>query len=261
MSELGDRSGDLLTPDPRDQLASPSDICLNCGRPLNGKYCSECGQHAAVSRLSIAGLLREIPRAFFDLNAILPRTVRIAVLRPHAVATAYIAGQRRTFLDPLRYYFIAVTANIAAGALLNEFVLDTRSTERGFWDESFVNLQIAAGYFVLLLPVALASKLLRPKLDLGLAEHYTFLLYIFGNAVLGVLTASVIVGVGFSQALVNDWDGIVFLGVFLAYAVFSGARFYRESSTWSFVRLAASLFFLLLLIGLAGFLLSLVGWP
>lgn len=87
--------------------ASSTGVCSNCGSPLNGPYCSECGQHdedriVPVWRM-VAQFLAELVEADFRIF----RTLPAFFFKPGALTEAYIRGQRRRYVRPIRLYVFA----------------------------------------------------------------------------------------------------------------------------------------------------------
>ena len=77
--------------------------CLNCGRPAPEKFCPHCGQETRERRAPF----RELAREFFDhlsLDSKLPRSLVPLLFRPGRLTEAYLAGQRASYVSPLRMY-------------------------------------------------------------------------------------------------------------------------------------------------------------
>jgi len=75
--------------------------CRNCGTALRGAWCHVCGQGVTTTRLTLAGLLREMPRVLFDIDRGVFHTLRGLLRRPALVVNQYLDGQRVRWFNPL----------------------------------------------------------------------------------------------------------------------------------------------------------------
>lgn len=91
---------------PRD---SEEELCRNCGAPLQGPYCSACGQRH-VDRLHVSFLWRKLAELLFDAEQGLLLTLRRTVRNPGRVARRYVDGERRSFVGPLAFFLLITTA-------------------------------------------------------------------------------------------------------------------------------------------------------
>ena len=85
--------------------ATSGDVCANCGAPLDGPYCSQCGQKDVerVRPLRELGVEAVEELIAWDLRVF--RTLKALVLRPPGRLTrAYLAGQRHAYTSPLRLF-------------------------------------------------------------------------------------------------------------------------------------------------------------
>ena len=101
--------------------------CRNCDTPLDGPYCSACGQRNIDLERPIGTLLKELLRETFDVDGRVARTLVTLLWKPGVLTVEYVAGRRRLYSSPLRVYivvsvlFFVVAAWIAGqGALLEE---------------------------------------------------------------------------------------------------------------------------------------------
>lgn len=83
---------------------APRERCLNCGAPLYGRYCAECGQKDEKR----IGPLRHLVAEALDelsLDARLFRTLQ-RLLHPGFLTRSYLDGRRADFVPPLRLFVI-----------------------------------------------------------------------------------------------------------------------------------------------------------
>ena len=90
--------------------------CLNCGAPLTGPFCAECGQRDIPPYPSTRELVVD---AFWELSGWDGRfatTVRALVQRPGMLTREFLEGRRARFLSPLRLYLLASLAYFVIAA-------------------------------------------------------------------------------------------------------------------------------------------------
>ncbi len=95
---------------PYDDDAPPvtdsPDRCLNCGFPLRGQYCGQCGQRATSRLISLWELIRDAFGDLFELDSRLWRTLAPLLGRPGRLTREYLEGRRARFMPPFRMYLV-----------------------------------------------------------------------------------------------------------------------------------------------------------
>ncbi|MDC7807121.1 DUF3667 domain-containing protein [Luteimonas sp BLCC-B24] len=82
--------------------------CPNCGAPLQGAYCAECGQRRLLDADRRLGpLLGQLFGAFTNFDNRVWRTFRALFFRPGRLSSDYIAGRRARWLPPISLFVIA----------------------------------------------------------------------------------------------------------------------------------------------------------
>ena len=81
--------------------------CENCTAPLDGGYCSACGQSAVDYNVPVGDFAREMAAETFGLDARLRSTLKALFFKPGAVPLDYVAGRRARFVPPIRLYLFA----------------------------------------------------------------------------------------------------------------------------------------------------------
>jgi hypothetical protein len=79
-------------------------LCLNCGEPLHGAFCSNCGQRVVPPRPSLRELLGEAFAEFSGWDGKLAATLRLLVTRPGQLTVDFLDGKRARYITPLRLY-------------------------------------------------------------------------------------------------------------------------------------------------------------
>ena len=100
--------------------------CLNCGSPLQGSFCSACGQRAVPQNPTVSELAGDAWQELSGYDGRIAATVR-GLFRPGYLTREYVAGRRARYLSPIRLYLIvSVMYFVVAAAAPN---LPTRSGE------------------------------------------------------------------------------------------------------------------------------------
>ena len=95
-----------------------TDHCANCGEPLNGPFCSACGQeNRNLSRLSLGQILHEWLGDTFTFDSRLLRTLGPLVRQPGFLTVEYLAGRRVRYVPPLRLFIFLSLVMFLALAL------------------------------------------------------------------------------------------------------------------------------------------------
>jgi hypothetical protein len=87
--------------------AKPLTHCENCGAPLTGEFCSQCGQHAIDYRRSIFRVLLDAADSFLNWDTKFLHTMNQLLIRPWQLTNDFNAGRRARYVHPLRLYLIA----------------------------------------------------------------------------------------------------------------------------------------------------------
>jgi hypothetical protein len=86
--------------------------CLNCGAPLEGPYCAQCGQKAHLHR-SVRGFLQDFVQGLVNFEGKIWRTLPMLAWKPGEMTRRYIAGERARFISPVALYLFTVFAMFA----------------------------------------------------------------------------------------------------------------------------------------------------
>ena len=89
---------------PPPPVAQPS--CLDCGAPLEGKYCIACGQRAQLRSLSLPSLTHDAVHDLVDLDSRVWQTLRALLFRPGFLTSEFLHGRRTRYLPPFRLYLV-----------------------------------------------------------------------------------------------------------------------------------------------------------
>ena len=96
--------------------------CQNCGTPLVGEYCHQCGQRH-VPNLRVPYLVGRFFESVLDLEDLergIGQTFHHAARNPGQVARRYVDGERREFVNPLGYFLLTATATFLVFSVFQE---------------------------------------------------------------------------------------------------------------------------------------------
>ena len=97
--------------------------CLDCGAPVAGKHCAECGQSAGVHVLSMREVAGDVTHSLLHLDSRVWRTLKLLILEPGELTREFIAGRHQRYLPPFRLYLAISILFFALSALLPGFSL------------------------------------------------------------------------------------------------------------------------------------------
>lgn len=81
--------------------------CLNCGAPLLGDFCKDCGQHAHVHR-TLSAFFHDFAHGVLHFEGKIWRTLPLLVWKPGELTRRYVEGQRASFVSPVALFLFAV---------------------------------------------------------------------------------------------------------------------------------------------------------
>ena len=99
--------------------AKPLTHCENCGAPLTGEFCGQCGQHAIDYRRSIFRVVLDAADSFLNWDTKFLQTMTLLLLRPWELTNDFNAGRRARYVHPLRLYLIASVLFFLVARALN----------------------------------------------------------------------------------------------------------------------------------------------
>jgi hypothetical protein len=80
-------------------------LCPNCSAPLNGPYCSDCGQRQTDLDRPFRDIAGEAIESFLSFDARILRTLWPLVRRPGLLTVDFLAGRRARYVHPFKLYF------------------------------------------------------------------------------------------------------------------------------------------------------------
>ncbi|MEL6485821.1 MAG: DUF3667 domain-containing protein, partial [Pseudomonadota bacterium] len=86
--------------------------CANCGAPLTGPYCNQCGQKAHVHR-TLSAIGHDLMHGVLHLDGKLAHTLPLLAFKPGKLTRRYIDGERAKFVSPMAMFLFSVFAMFA----------------------------------------------------------------------------------------------------------------------------------------------------
>mgnify|MGYP000873931307 FL=1 len=79
--------------------------CKNCDYPLNGEYCSNCGQRN-IELLEFKKLIKDFLDHHLDLDSRLFITLKYLATKPGYLTNEYWSGRRTRYIPPFKIYLL-----------------------------------------------------------------------------------------------------------------------------------------------------------
>jgi Protein of unknown function (DUF3667) len=101
-----------VEPTAGDVSDSVKAACLNCQTPMEGAFCSSCGQKARVHR-TLAAFGHDILHGVLHFDGKIWRTIPMLILNPGHLTRRYIHGERARFVSPMALFLFTVFLTFA----------------------------------------------------------------------------------------------------------------------------------------------------
>ena len=161
------------------ETLSPAE-CRNCGAPLQGPWCHDCGQSHRHVRLSAQELAGEVLEETVALDTRLLRTIRGLSIEPARVCRDFLSCRRVPWMHPFKYALLmgAFAFLVQRGLFALQEVPDG---ERAATARRIMTEWGEALNFLVMPVYALLLRLFFPRSGLRWIEHLVVVLYGFGH--------------------------------------------------------------------------------
>jgi len=179
--------------------------CINCGSPVNGTYCNECGQPANPERLTFLTLINDYFGRVFSLDTRFLRTVKDLTVNPGKVSREFVLGNRVRYVPPVSYFVILITLfilflsaiNLNWGEMLSTAQqdlspnnVDDKSLRIQQWFNDLFVKNMRSFFFLQIPFVALWGKIIFRKSGYNFLENGVLAFYTHGHLIwLGLFSA------------------------------------------------------------------------
>lgn len=227
------------------------DQCSICAQPLQGPYCSQCGQLHGKKRPSLWSLTQEAAATFFSLEKSGFSTLYYLLTKPEKVIHNYWQGQRAYYQSPNKILFYALLVVGLHLSFVNKEIIGLHFDVEGIAPQLMFILLVLPFY-------SLSSWLLYHPKKYRFAEHLIAKAYLVGLCLLLFTLIDDLFGWLFGIEDLYQFD---FLGFMLLTAWLNWRVFGQQKSWWRGVlfSLADLLLMLLILASLVGIIYLLGG--
>ena len=97
-------------------VAGTAQQCANCGAPVPGKYCGQCGQRLEHEIHSVLHFAREATEDLTHADSRLWGTIIALLFKPGFLTREFLSGRRVRYLPPLRLYLVLSVLFFAFGS-------------------------------------------------------------------------------------------------------------------------------------------------
>lgn len=170
-----------------------STVCKNCLFTFEGIYCNHCGQRTTEGRFYFKDLREDFLNNVLAVDSPLPRTVRLLFQNPGRMAQEYIAGKRKLYYQPVRYFIFMLAFYLIVRSLLNFNpvdlnlqAMDAKEAITSQHSSAMEASRFLAAHINLILPIFIfllgaISKLVFRKSSYNFVEFILFFLYVIGQ--------------------------------------------------------------------------------
>ena len=94
--------------------------CKNCGKIVEQKFCSYCGQNSKVGKINLSNFLNEISESVLQVNRGLFYTLKELFVRPGHSIKEFLNGKRKNHFKPVAYVLTFSTLYFLISRLVGE---------------------------------------------------------------------------------------------------------------------------------------------
>src|SRR5437660_397041 len=196
----------------------PLPYCENCGAPMVGPFCAQCGQAAIDYRRSFRHIIVDVLDSFLSWDSKFFATIGWLIARPWHLTNQFLAGRRVRYVHPLRVYLLA--------SILFFFVVN-------YWaksihaDPSKLSADDRAD-------IAAELKVLYVRKRVFYIDHLVYALHIHSFAYLAIMLI-VLITLGLNRSIPGAFAGWIIAALWITFAAqifLSIRRVYRQG--WFF---------------------------
>lgn len=213
--------------------------CKNCGHPIEGNFCSNCGQKTNVDRITLSNFLGEVSETVFQINRGFFYTLKELSIRPGHSLNEFLEGKRKNHFKPMAYVLTLSTLYFIIAQLTNQNtvlqeiisgwmqgVSEKDSVEQTPAIISWLSKNYAYTTLLLLPVFSLSSYLSFKRFGKNYLEHVVINAYITGQQ---AVIYSIFTLIGF----VLEYEIIEAISFFSAiiYSIWSLVQFFSEGNT------------------------------
>jgi len=176
-----------------------SSNCLNCGTPVDRKFCPECGQKTDTHRITPQHfIMHDLVHGVMHLDKGILFTLKETFIRPGYAARDYVAGRRKNYYNIFYLIFLLLGIYmVAQGHDAMAIQIDSNPATQGlptFFANFYKFVFLYAKYLVLvIIPIlALSGFIVFQKLNYNYAEHQIISGFVMLGSIILILAAMLI---------------------------------------------------------------------
>ncbi len=171
--------------------------CANCDHAFESAFCPQCGQKRSHPGIKLGEVVGDFASGIFNVDAPILRTFREFIVAPGTLTRSFLAGKRKTYTPPVRYFLFGVAYYFVMRWLLDwdpvdnavevstsGTVVETPAMRVNHWMSRNVNLLLP----IWLMMLALFDRILFPRTGLRWVERLVHYLFAAGTYLLAVTT-------------------------------------------------------------------------
>jgi hypothetical protein len=229
--------------------------CLNCGSPVDGAFCTDCGQPVTVTRYTLKGFGREIYDQFRKFDAMkLIRTVMHLLVRPGPFVREYLHGMRVDYQGPIKFFFYGFVLQVSAAFAVHFiFGRDLAALASG------ADLRSQIVSFVGTIFWGVCWWIVYRRSGFNFAENVVAAIYFTGQTFIYAVLLHVLIGVFLvDEEIEGSTFAITFTIVYLAYSIHFTHGLFREPVLKQILKqlLATIIYAVILMVILFGLVLT-----
>lgn len=211
--------------------------CANCGEPFDSAFCPACGQKRMKPGVRLAEVIGDFVSSLYNVDAPLPRTFLTFLRGPAKLTRAFLAGKRKAFTPPVRYFLFGVAYYYIMRWVLNWDPVDSAVSAAGgdpsvqtgamrvnHWMSKNVNLLLP----ILIVILASFDRVLFMRTQLSWVERLVHYLFAAGTYLLISTTL---------LPLTVVWPAIQLLNFFIIFGVIIWATIaLHHKSAWNVIK-------------------------
>lgn len=193
--------------------------CANCGTAFDSAYCPACGQKWRKPGIRFGEVIHEFFGTITHAEGPFLQTMLGFFRGPGAMTRAYIAGKRKAFVPPVRYFIVGIGYYYLIRFFFNWDPVDSamdatgaeRTVENGalrvnHWMSQHVNLLLP----LLLIILSSFDRVLFPRTKLSLVERFVHYLFAAGTY---LIVASTLLPLGVLWPAMQTLNLFVIFGI------------------------------------------------
>lgn len=173
--------------------------CANCGVEHQAAFCPACGQKRVKPGVRLGQVAHEFVGTITHAEGPIQNTLLSFFRGPGAMTRAFLAGKRKAFVPPVRYFLLGIgyyylirfifhwdPVDNAVAAMTSQPILETGAMRVNHWMSRHVNLLLP----ILLIVLSTFDRLLFPRTMLSWVERFVH--YLFASGTYLIITSTLL---------------------------------------------------------------------